>query len=411
MAKTMREISAEILKGMEGYNFSRSTIKNYSLYLDKFNKEADANHQHGLYSIETIESVLNSQKNRLEAGEISSKYFQQHRRVAFQLEAYAKTGSFVWERMRHSSKYTFKPIFFQKTMDAATTELIATTHHAPETVEWYENAIRKFCYFLDSGGITSFSNLTTRDVIRFIESTYDTNKASMDLVIRNLKTFLEFLNHQGLCSVVADISVLKPIRRREKNIIYFTKEEVHMLMDFFTFDKRGLRDYAILLLAIHTGMRRSDICNLKLQDISWTNYTIDIRQRKTGRKTTIPLMPSAGNALADYILHERPQSASEHIFLVPTHPIRPLKGPGADAVVKRRYKQAGVEKSEKCTVHSFRRSLGTWLSQESQPVEEIAQCLGHADVHSADRYVFASPSMQDCCLGFKGIEPKGWAAR
>jgi site-specific recombinase XerD len=361
-----------------------------------------------LILLEVIEFVLHSQKIRLEAGEISSRNFQRYRKAASFLEAYTKTGSFVWERMHHSSKYALNTIFFQKTMAAAKAEMKATTPLAPATVESYEKIIRKFCYFLESEGVTGFSNLTIRDVTRFLESTHDTNKGSMDLVIRNLKTFFKFLNRQGLCTVDADIPIMKPIKRREKNIIYFTKEEVQTLLGSFTFDKREMRDYAILLLAIHTGMRRSDICNLRLQDISWETYTIELRQKKTGRKTIIPLVPSAGNAIADYILHGRPQIASEHVFLSATNPIRPMKGDGVDAVVKNRCKLAGVEKSEKCTIHSFRRSLCTWLSQESQSVEEIAQCIGHANIHSADRYVFASPSMQDCCLGFKGIEPKGW---
>ncbi len=408
MAMTMREISAEILKGMEDCNLSKSTIKDYSYYLGKFTKQAEASCRPGPYSLEVIELVLHSQKIRLETGKISSRSFQRYLKAASFLEAYTKTGSFVWERMHHGSKYPLNTIFFQKTLETATAGLIATTHHAPATIEWYENVIRKFCHFLESEGVTGFSNLTIRDVTRFLESTHDTNKGSMDLVIRNLKAFFKFLNRQCLCTVDADISILKPIRRQEKNIIYFTKEEIHTLLESFTFDDRGRRDYAILLLAIHTGIRRSDICNLKLQDISWETYTIELRQKKTGRKTIIPLVPSAGNALADYILHERPQTACEHIFLIPTSPTRPLAGHGVDAVVRRRCKQAGVDKPEKYTVHSFRRSLSTWLPQQSEPVEEIAQCIGHANIHSADRYVFASPSMQGCCLGFKGIEPKGW---
>ncbi|MGB4407005.1 MAG: tyrosine-type recombinase/integrase [Sphaerochaeta sp.] len=409
MAMTLREVSTEILKGMDTCNLSKSTIKNYTFYLEKFNKQAEENCQPGLYSMEVIESILDSQRIRLDTREISRKYYHYYCKTASLLEAYTITGSFVWERMLIGSKYVLSNKFFQAIMENATAKMMVRKQLAPATVDCYRNIIRKFCSFLESEGVTSFSNLTTRDLIRFIESIHETNKASMAPAIGHLKTFIDFLNHQGLCTVDADISILKPVRRQEKNIIYFTKEEIHILLNSFTFDERGLRDYAILLLAIHTGMRRSDICNLRLQDISWVNYTLDIRQKKTGRKTTIPLVSSAGNAIAAYILHERPQTTSEHIFLIPTSPIRPLAGPGADAVVKRRCKQAGVEKLEKCTIHSFRRSLGTWLSQESEPVEEIAQCLGHANVHSVDRYVFASPSMQDCCLGFKGIEPKGWS--
>ena len=58
MAMTMREISAEILKGMEGCNITKSTIKRYTMCLDKLNKQAETNHQAGLYSKEAIENVL-----------------------------------------------------------------------------------------------------------------------------------------------------------------------------------------------------------------------------------------------------------------------------------------------------------------------------------------------------------------
>jgi hypothetical protein len=59
MAMTMREISAEILKGMEDCNLSKSTIKDYSYYLGKFTKQAKASCRPGLYSWLCFRSVLN----------------------------------------------------------------------------------------------------------------------------------------------------------------------------------------------------------------------------------------------------------------------------------------------------------------------------------------------------------------
>lgn len=408
MTLTMREISTAIIKGMEKCNYTRRTIQNYAFYLDRFNRQAEASQQPGLYSIEAIEDVLQAQKTRLQNGEISSKYYQRCYRAAFQLKAYAESGQFVRERIPLRSKYALQSILFQTTMVAAVTELKATRHYAPATLEWYENVIRKFCHFLESEGRISFAGLAFRDIIDFVESVRETNKATMDMVIHHLKTFMRFLNLQGMSTVNPEIPILKAIRRQEKNIIYFTKKEVRTLLANFIFDEMGRRDFALLLLAIHTGMRRGDICNLRLQDISWEDYSISIRQNKTGRRIVIPLVPSAGNALADYILHERPKTDDNHVFLIPASPVRPLQGAGADAVVRRRCRKAGLQKPKKCTVHSFRRSLCTWLSQQSESVEEIAQCVGHANIRSVDRYVSYSPSMRDCCLGFKGIEPRGW---
>lgn len=71
-----------------------------------------------------------------------------------------------------------------------------------------------------------------------------------------------------------------------------------------------------MIIAIYTGLRRSDIANLRLNNIDWEGDRIKIVQGKTGNPVALPLRPVVGNAIYDYITKERPQSDSPYIFYI-----------------------------------------------------------------------------------------------
>lgn len=73
-----------------------------------------------------------------------------------------------------------------------------------------------------------------------------------------------------------------------------------------TSDSPSYRNKALCTLAIETGLRAVDICNLKLLDIDWKHDCITIIQQKTSKPLSLPLTESVGNTLIDYLLQERP---------------------------------------------------------------------------------------------------------
>ena len=77
----------------------------------------------------------------------------------------------------------------------------------------------------------------------------------------------------------------------------------------------GVRNRAILLLLATTGLRNKELRSLELQDIRWRAAEVFVRRTKARRDRVVPLLQEAGEALADYVLHARPKSNSQRVFL------------------------------------------------------------------------------------------------
>ena len=77
----------------------------------------------------------------------------------------------------------------------------------------------------------------------------------------------------------------------------------------------SLRDTAMFSIAASLGMRAGDIVRLTLSDIDWVHHEVRFVQGKTGVELCLPLEASVGNAIANYILHERPKTKSQVLFV------------------------------------------------------------------------------------------------
>ncbi|MGL3111791.1 tyrosine-type recombinase/integrase [Bradyrhizobium sp. BR 1432] len=69
------------------------------------------------------------------------------------------------------------------------------------------------------------------------------------------------------------------------------------------------RGYAIVRCLVDLGLRSSEVIRLTLDDIDWTEGIVKVSAGKARRSDILPLSPATGEALVDYILHERPATA------------------------------------------------------------------------------------------------------
>lgn len=174
---------------------------------------------------------------------------------------------------------------------------------------------------------------------------------------------------------------------------------------------QGRRDKAMLLLAARTGLRPVDIAGLRLQDIDWAQGQITLTQHKTGALLTLPLLADVGEAIADYLLHGRPDGvADEHVFLRSQAPYVGLSlSSGLYNVAAAAFTRTTTS-PRNGTGQGFRvlrASFATRMLEGDTVLPVISGALGHRGITSAKHYLAADDRhLRDCCLDFAGIEPR-----
>jgi integrase len=199
------------------------------------------------------------------------------------------------------------------------------------------------------------------------------------------------------------LSYLPALREKRKNVQYLVQEEVSRIKAVLTQSNSvvALRDKAIGLLALYTGLRCCDIAGLALSDLDWENDRIHIRQQKTDIPLEMPLTAVVGNAIFEYLMLERPKSRDQEVFLSRSIPYTRLQNKSLSNIAKTIMKAAKIrtKAGDRKGFHIFRHHLATSLlgNGVSQPV--ISQILGHTSPVSLNAYLSADlPHLKECAL-------------
>src|SRR5260370_3441273 len=187
---------------------------------------------------------------------------------------------------------------------------VAGLELAPGSVRLLASEIRQFLAYLDGTGRGALGTVTADDVRRFMAEVARRRPAGVGNVVWSLKRFFAFLNAAGLSDVRIDGLLAHAAPRRVRALPCFTREETARLLEGIeTGTPCGKRDYAMVALAVSTGLRCCDIVALRLEEIDWRRDEIRLGQAKTSKPLVLPLPALAGNALAEWILHGRPHCA------------------------------------------------------------------------------------------------------
>ena len=150
--------------------------------------------------------------------------------------------------------------------------------------------IRHFLAYLDRAGRGSLGAVTVDDVRGFMVEMAPRRPAGTGNVVWSLKRFFAFLNAAGLSDVRVDGLLAHAAPRRVRALPCFTRAETGRLLEGIeTGTPCGKRDYAMVVLAVSTGLRCCDIVALRLDEIDWRRDEIRLVQAKTSRPLVLPL--------------------------------------------------------------------------------------------------------------------------
>ena len=249
--------------------------------------------------------------------------------------------------------------------------------------------LQQFLLYLQDLGISTFLEVQSKDIIGYFNNKHRPIESydSSNLLRHALETGFNWGDE--IKRIYKDIPI---VRRRRKNIQYFSEDEIAALLTVLEDETTKLsfceRSFGYLLY--YTGLRACDIAMMNLCDIDWDKELIKLTQHKTDVPLTLPLPVKAGNAIYRYITEERPQCDSERLFIRACAPYRPYNAKSLGAnVCKKIYKLANIrqEPGDRKGTHIFRHHFVKTLLENgvSQPV--ISELVGHADPSSLNSYL------------------------
>ena len=239
-----------------------------------------------------------------------------------------------------------------------------------------------FAEFLNNNNILSLDEITPQLVMDSFKNISDRSSYTFAL-----KIFLKFIYRAGFHS--KDLSIVVPATKRSKpHPSVYSKLEVEKMLE--TIDRNtvsGKRSYAVLLLICRLGLRSSDVVNLKISNLNFSDSTIEFTQIKTGVYLILPMVDDVKLALLDYIDNARPDSDYQNVFLSAKPPIQPMSKATITFFVKRCMRQAEINTLGKhMGPHSLRSSLASALLSEGNSYPTIQKVLGHRAPTSTQYY-------------------------
>ncbi len=268
-------------------------------------------------------------------------------------------------------------------------------NYSDHTLVAYRFDILQFIDFLDEYSNTRFSNLDKVDkqtIRQFLGKEFEAGLSSRTVARRlaSLKSFFKFLVSNKIVSNNPAYLVRSP--KTPKSIPGFLSEKlIETLMTMPPSDTTiGIRDRAILELFYSTGMRLSELVNLKLGDFAIDNRMVKVLG-KGKKERLIPFGDRAAARLMTYLKRRgigfKTGDINTPIFVNskgwPLHP----------STVQRRIRKYLKILSEGTQFgpHTLRHSFATHLMDRGADIRAVKELLGHSSLSSTQIYTHVQP--------------------
>lgn len=248
--------------------------------------------------------------------------------------------------------------------------------------------------FLDSLDFipNDWSMLTAEDIKQYVCTFFQNLKASsIGRYITSLRNFFRFLEYKGY---VINKSVLElPLtsadwQKSNVPIILTSDEENRLRFHYKDDEEMGIRNNIIIRLMLDLGLRCSEIPNIMLSDIKWTNALIQIHDTKNNHVRQLPLSAELGKLLEEYILRYRPSVPSEKHLLLRKYvnQYTCMSRENVRYVIRNAFAKEHITGYWKGT-HALRRTAASKIFNNGTGLKLTADILGHESLDSTKAYI------------------------
>lgn len=259
------------------------------------------------------------------------------------------------------------------------------------TINSYGIDLKLFLEYLRENEIPSFKQVNKEVIVNYMQSEKNNNKANSSILrsVSSLRKFFQYLAQEKIIEKDPMLLIDTPKKKQHLPQV-LTKEEVEKLLRSpNTGQVLGLRDRAMLELMYATGLRISEIINLKLEDLHLTMGTLQTLG-KGHKERIVPVGDEAIKWVNRYLEETRPkllkQKRSNYLFL--NFHGNNLTRQGVWKNLKAEVRKAGIQKN--ITPHTLRHSFATHILENGADLRIVQELLGHADISTTQIYTHLS---------------------
>lgn len=255
------------------------------------------------------------------------------------------------------------------------------------TCNSYQYDLKHFKEFLDNErNHVPLNQFTTEDVQEYLyNKCKDRAPKSISRIISCLKTFTKYCHSKDLRDDNPMIAIAEP-QQSVKLPDFLSEEEVSKLLNAFDLrDPTEIRDKAMIDLMYSSGLRVSEIINLKLGDISFDECIVRVLG-KGDKERLVPFAESTSKYLRKYYDEVRTKLPlvydAEYFFI--SRKLRKLTRQSFWYRIK--YYATKVNINKNIHPHTLRHSFATHLLNHGAELRSVQELLGHESINTTQIY-------------------------
>lgn len=249
------------------------------------------------------------------------------------------------------------------------------------TIASYRDNLNRFDFFLNGKSILKVTRADIEDYLKYNNQMAEKSRAHYLTVLKNFFSFLAFedIITDNPCETIRSPKITKTLPN------YLTEEEVNKLLNIPLRTAFDYRNKAMLELLYATGIRVSELINLKLTNIDLTDDFIRVFG-KGSKERISPISDVAIKYLKIYITEYRNtllrKKDSEYVFI--NNFGNKISRQGFFKNLKQIAKNQGIKKE--ISPHTLRHSYATHLLSHGADLRIIQELLGHSDISTTQIY-------------------------
>ena len=265
-------------------------------------------------------------------------------------------------------------------------------HLSPTTVRYYVREAADFAQYLASQEVTDIEKIEPYDVRDWLMVQMEKNSpATVKKKHAALSAWITYLRKNKYLArdIMASVSIPQQPTRQP---IFFRESEVeHIYDDIYPPTYEGALAKLVLRMLYETGMRRSELAGLTVQDVNLSKLTIKILG-KGNKMRIIPIENELAHNISQYLALRDEKMAEEKAADSRRLLINSKGRPVSDSMIYSIVEQymPALSNADRVSPHVFRHTFATHMLNEGADINAVKELLGHSSLDSTEIYTHVS---------------------